>query len=161
MPSRFHKLADLLATIAGRLFMRRLRKGRQLTKRPVRCWFERLEAREVFNATYHGGALIPHVEAQAVFLGSQWTSNTTLQAESTAIDNFLGYAVQSPYMDMLTDAGYNVGQGTYSTGARINTTLTTVTTDATIRSLLQSAISLKLVQQPDPNRLYIVYMPSG
>src|SRR5262245_25657627 len=162
MSSRLHRLTHFLATVARRLFCRQPAKlRRQRTKRPIRCWIERLESREVFNATFHGGALIPHVEAQAVFLGSQWKSNTTLQTEAAAIDNMLAYTVQSPYMDMLTDDGYNVGQGTYTTGARIDVSLTATTTDTTIRSLLQQAITLKLVQQPDANRLYLVYTPSG
>src|SRR5436309_4439089 len=117
MARRLPKLTDLLVAIAGRLFIGRSRKRRSLAKRPVRCWVERLEAREVFNATFHGGALIPHVEAQAVFLGGQWTGSTTLETESDTIDKFLGYLVQSPYMDMLTDVdagNYNVGQGSYT-----------------------------------------------
>src|SRR3954449_8099603 len=98
MPRRLPRFIDLLASLAGRLFTRRPRKRRPLRKRPIRCWFERLEAREVFNVTYSGGALIPHVEAQAVFLGSQWQTNSTLAAESKTIDNYLSYAVQSPFM---------------------------------------------------------------
>src|SRR5438445_13334063 len=97
MRKRLHQLTDLLAALAGQLFSRRTRRGgqrgRPRAKRPIRCWFERLEAREVFNVTYHGGALIPHVEAQAVFLGSQWSSNTTLEAEADSINKFLGGAV--------------------------------------------------------------------
>ncbi len=161
MPRRLPRFIDLLASLAGRLFTRRPRKRRQLAKRPIRCWFERLEAREVFNVTYGGGALIPHVEAQAVFLGSQWTGSATLESEAAAIDNMLAYTVQSPYMDLLTDAGYNVGQGTAVTGARISVGITGTITDANIRSLLQQAINLKLVQPPTLNRLYLVYTPSG
>src|SRR6478752_180596 len=122
MPRRLHKLTDFLVA-ARRLFdARRVREAkrnapsRPLAKRPARCWFERLESREVFSATFHGGALIPHVEAQAVFLGSQWNSNATLEIEADSINKYLGGLVQSPYMDMLTDAGYNVGQGTYTPG---------------------------------------------
>src|SRR5438132_955651 len=100
MPSRLCKLADLLVALASRLFAPRPAKLRRpRAKRPVRCWFERLEAREVFNVTYSGGALIPHVEAQAVFLGSQWTASATLETEATAIDRMLDYTVQSPFMD--------------------------------------------------------------
>src|SRR5262245_44750538 len=162
MPRRLHRLTDFLAAVARRLFHRRpANLRRQRAQRPIRCWIERLEAREVFNATFHGGALIPHVEAQAVFLGTQWKTNTTLQTEAATIDNMLAYTVQSPYMDMLTDGGYNVGQGTATTGAKIDVALTTTTTDTAIRSLLQQAITLKLVQQPDANRLYFVYMPAG
>jgi hypothetical protein len=175
MPRRLHKLTDFLVAAARRLFdARRVREAkrnapaRPLAKRPARCWFERLESREVFSATFHGGALIPHVEAQAVFLGSQWNSNATLEIEADSINKYLGGLVQSPYMDMLTDAGYNVGQGTYTPGKVINTTITGTVTDATIRSLLQAAINFEidgkpagLVEQPDANRLYIVYTPSG
>ncbi len=177
MPSRLHRLTDFLVAAARRVFYacrgREAKRNAPLrlrthSKRPVRCWFERLEAREVFNATYHGGALIPHVEAQAVFLGSQWSSNTTLESEADSINKYLAGLVQSPYMDMLTDAGYNVGQGTYTPGKVINTTVTGTITDATIRSLLQAAINFEidgkpagLVEQPDANRLYIVYTPSG
>src|SRR5581483_3475723 len=132
MLSRLYDLSNFLSALAARFFVLPRGKRRRLAKRAIRCWFERLEAREVFNVTYNGGALIPHVEAQAVFLGSQWTSNSTLQTEAAAIDNMLAYTVQSPYMDRLPDAGYNVGQGTATTGARISVSLTATTTDATI-----------------------------
>src|SRR3954462_6646709 len=120
------RLTEFLVSLAPRLPFACHGRGRgpgARAKAPARCRFERLEAREVFNATYHGGAIIPHVEAQAVFLGSQWNSNTTLEAEAKSINTFLGSPtglVEGPFMDMLTDAGYGVGQGTYSTGTVIN-----------------------------------------
>src|SRR5262245_2209275 len=118
---RFQQLPELFVRLARRLLSfgkTQSTKHRHRAKPPARCWFERLEAREVFNATYHGGAIIPHIEAQAVFLGSQWSSNATLETEAVKINDFLSYAVQSPYMDMLTDAGYNVGQGSVSAFAK-------------------------------------------
>jgi hypothetical protein len=165
MRNRFHQFVALLANLADRVLSRRAniasQRKRPRAKRPVRCWLERLEAREVFNATYHGGALIPHVEAQPVFLGSTWTSNATLVTEAAAVDNFVSYLVQSPYMDLMTDAGYNVGQGTATTGARVAATLAATVTDAGIRTTLQQAINLSLVSQPTVNRLYLIYIPSG
>src|SRR5919112_1383431 len=40
------------------------------------------------------------------------------------LDQFLDYLVDSPYMDMLTEAGYGVGQGTATPGYRANVSLT-------------------------------------
>ena len=107
MQIRFPQLTELLAAVAARLMFRRARISAKRKhppgKRPARCWVEQLERREVFNATYHGGALLPHVEAQPVFLGSTWSSNATLVSEAGSIDNFMQYLVQSPYMDFGPD----------------------------------------------------------
>ena len=42
---------------------------------PARPGVEALEERQVPTVTYHGGNLLPHVEAQPLFLGSGWQSN--------------------------------------------------------------------------------------
>src|SRR5438445_11814883 len=76
---------------------------------------EQLETRELLTVTFHGGALLPHVEAQAVYLGSDW-NGSALQTEKMNLDQFVSTIVNSPYMDMLTNAGYNVGPGTASAG---------------------------------------------
>src|SRR5262249_41626714 len=123
--------------------------------------FEQLERREVFTMTYHSGFVINEVQAQPLFLGSAWDTSATLHNEAAALEVFLGYAVQSPYMDMLTDAGYGVGQGTALPAAVIDTKPAATTTYAQIRAVLQAAIDLKLVAQPTQNRLYVVYMPTG
>src|SRR5262245_23282243 len=121
--------------------------------------FEQLERREVFSASYHGGFLIQHVEAQPVFLGPTWTSNPTLAEQAAAIDRYVPYLVQSPYMDVMTDAGYNVGQGTAITGARINNvTLAATITDAAIRGTLQQLINRSQVAPPTRDRVYLIYI---
>lgn len=148
---------------AGTTKVRRKMRGRPLGFRPGAGCFEQLERREVFNATYHGGALLANVEVQAVYLGSNWVSQATLQNEATQLDQYLDYLVDSPYMDMLTDAGYGVGQGTASTGAKINVSLAgfNTITDADIQGVLVQAIDQSLIQQPTTNRLYVVYLESG
>jgi hypothetical protein len=145
----------------------------QITSRksPVasRLGFEDLESRDVPTVVYHGGALLTHVEAQAVYLGSEW-SNPTVSGQPTTrtIDNSLTSLVQtSPtdsasgaYLAALTRAGYNVGTGTASPGVIDNTSLTSgaTITDASIQARLSADISNGLVATPDANRLYVVYV---
>jgi hypothetical protein len=152
---------DFLRRLVSRRRPRVLVKGKRHGQRLGAGAFEQLERREVFTMTYHSGAVIREVEAQPVFLGSGWDTSSTLANEAIALDGFMHYAVQSPYMDMLTDAGYGVGQGTAVSKAVIDTTLPATVTDVQIRSLLQQAIDLKLVAQPTQNRLYVIYMPTG
>lgn len=125
---------------------------------------EVLESRQLLTVTYHGGALLTHVEAQAVYLGSDWNSNSTLKSQTGTLDNFVSTVVSGPYMDMLTNAGYNVGRGTASAGAIDNITLNKTTTgisDAQIQSDIQAMIKSGQLQAPDANRLYIVYVEPG
>jgi hypothetical protein len=129
--------------------------------------FEQLESRELLTVTYHGGALLTHVEAQNVYLGSDWAANSSLTSQAASLDSFTGYLVNSPYMDMLTNAGYGVGRGTSSPGATLNLSLnktTTGITDQQIQADIQAGINgingAKL-QAPDANRLYIVYVEPG
>src|SRR5436309_2163070 len=80
---------------------------------------ERLESREMMTVTYHGGALLTHVEAQAVYMGSDWSTNSSLVTQAANLDTYVGYLVNSTYMDMLTTAGYGVGRGTADAGATL------------------------------------------
>src|SRR5204863_7039351 len=82
--------------------------------------FERLESREMLTVTYHGGALLTHVEAHPVFMGSDWATNSSLTSTAASLNTYVGYLVNSNYMDMLTTAGYNVGRGTSTAGATLN-----------------------------------------
>jgi hypothetical protein len=128
---------------------------------------EFLESRALLTVTYHGGALLPAVEAQAVYLGGDWSTNSSLTSQTSQVDKFVSTIVNSPYMDMLTNAGYNVGRGTASAGVIDNVTLNKSTaasggvTDLQIQKDLQAMISAGQVQTPDANRLYIVYVEPG
>ncbi len=62
--------------------------------------------------TYHGGGVLPHVEVQALYLGSDWSTNSALHNQTGQTEGFLNNIVNSSYMDMLTNAGYGVGRGT-------------------------------------------------
>ncbi len=122
--------------------------------------FERMESRDVLSVTFHGGQLLSQVEAQPVFLGSDWNTNSTLNQTAASIDQFVSYLIQSPYMDMLTQAGYNVGRGTATPGKELNVNLNKSTgiTDGQIQADLQTAITSGTLSAPDANRLYVVYV---
>ena len=125
--------------------------------------YESLEARRLLTVTFHGGQLLSNVEAQAVFLGSDWATNSTLQSQTAAVDQFMAYLVQSPYMDMLTQAGYNVSRGSAAGGSDLNVSINKSTgiTDGQIQSDLAAAIRSSGVAAPDANRLYVVYVEPG
>ena len=124
---------------------------------------EQLESRQLLTVTYNGGALLTAVSAQAVYLGSDWQNTSTLQTQEGQLEQFVSTIVQSPYMDMLTNAGYNVGRGTSTPGAIDNLTLskTNGITDSQIRSDIQAMITAGQAQAPTANNLYIVYVEPG
>jgi hypothetical protein len=132
------------------------------TNRPCLLSCEQLEARLQPAVTYHGGVLLPHVEAQAVYLGSEWNS-TQGEAKIQALDGFLSYLVSSPYMDALTRAGYRVGRGVAVPGVVLpnNINKNYYLTDSQIQHDLQNAISAGTIQPPDANRAYVVYTEPG
>ncbi len=142
---------------------RRPRRRQDTPFTAVAAQVDELESRVLLTVTYNGGDIIPNVNAQAVYLGSQWASNSSLQTQETQIDQFLSTIVDSSYMNMLTNAGYGVGLGTASKGAVDNLTLNTTTgiTDAQIQSDLQALITSGAVQAPTSGQLYIVYVQPG
>jgi len=117
----------------------------------------------MLTVTYHGGALLKSVEAEAVYLGSDWQTQSSLTSQAAAIDQYLGYVVNSPYMDMLTSAGYNVGRGSATAGATLNLALNKGTgiTDAAIQSDIEAGIRSGQLAAPDTNRLYVVFVEPG
>jgi hypothetical protein len=142
---------------------RRLRRQRANPLSVVAAQVEQLEPRQLLTVTFHGGALLTAVSAQAVYLGSDWQSTSSLQAQKGQLDQFVSTIVQGSYMDMLTNAGYNVGRGTSTAGAIDNLTLNKSSgiTDSQIRADLQAMITAGQVQAPGANNLYVVYVEPG
>src|SRR3954464_11215920 len=87
---------------------------------PARLQVETLERRDVPTVSYFGGNVLPHVEAQALFLGNEWAPAT---AQTATLNNFLTDVTGGAYMDALTRAGYGVGRGTASAGVVDNVAL--------------------------------------
>jgi hypothetical protein len=124
---------------------------------------ECLEGRLVPTVTYHGGALLPHVEVQGMYLGSDWYNYSTYYNQTGQFENFNRYLPQSPYMDLLTQLGYGVGRGSTSAGTIDTLTLNKnyYLTDSNIRGEIQRFINGGYLQPPDANRLYVVYVEPG
>jgi hypothetical protein len=119
-----------------------------------------LEDRWVPTVTYHGGALMPNVEVQGLYVGDQWLNNSTLFNETGYLEGFLSNVVNSTYMDALTNAGYGVGRGS-STGGKISlASLAAGSTldDSTLRSWLFAYANNGTLAWPDANRLYVCFV---
>jgi hypothetical protein len=131
-----------------------------LSARPT---LEGLEERTVPTVTYHGGGVLPHVEVQALYYGSDWSSNSTLYQSTGRIEGYLKYLVNSPYMDMLTNAGYGVGRGTFSQGRIVNYNVNKAyyLDDSTIQYNLLGLIRNGTLQRNDANRLYVIFVEPG
>jgi hypothetical protein len=115
------------------------------------------------TVTYHGGPLLQHVEVQGVYLGSDWYYNSANYQMTGRLDAYLRYMVNSPYMDMLTNAGYAVYRGSASQG-RIplyNINKAYYLDDSTIQQDLLSLIRAGSLQRNDANRLYVVFVEPG
>jgi hypothetical protein len=132
-----------------------------------RSWFvptlEALEDRLVQTVTYHGGALLPHVEVQGLYLGSDWYYNSTYHNQTAQFEAFNRFLPQSSYTDLLSQLGYGVGRGSTSAGTIDLLALNKnyYLTDSSIRGEIQRFINASYLQQPDANRLYVVYVEPG
>ena len=65
--------------------------------RSARPELEGLESREVPTVTFHGGAVLPNVEVQGLYYGSDWSTSAAYSAQRSQLDGFLKYIVQSGY----------------------------------------------------------------
>lgn len=139
------------------------RRKNGVRRQPIADRPELLESRELLTVTYQGGALLTNVEAQAVYLGSDWSANSSLKAQAQSTDTYLSTLTGGPYMDMLTNAGYGVGRGSASAGAFDNVAInkSVALTDSQIQTDLETMISKGQLQAPDANRLYMVYVEPG
>jgi hypothetical protein len=133
------------------------RTGRH--RSPVRPKIEALEDRQVPTVSFLGGNVLPHVQAQALFLGSAFAS-APASAETPALNGFLRDVTSGPYMQALASAGYNVGPGSAVSGTIDPASLAVGSTisDAFIRARLQADVGSGLLQAPNANTLYIVYV---
>jgi len=149
----------------SRMLMRKTwpvsRSGRKQYRRPrtARLGVEALEDRQVPTVSFFGGNLLPHVQAQALFLGHEFSS-AAANTETATLDAFLKDITGGPYMQALARAGFNVGPGSAVAGAVDNTSLTVGSTisDAFIRSRLQADVNSGLLQAANANTLYVVYV---
>jgi hypothetical protein len=137
------------------------RSGRRQTRRPspARPRVEALEDRQVPTVSFFGGNLLPQVQAQALYLGIEFSS-APANTQPATLDAFLKDLTGGPYLQALARAGYNVGPGSAVAGAVDNTALAVGSTisDAFIRARLQADVNSGLLRAPNANTLYVVYV---
>jgi hypothetical protein len=134
-------------------------------------WLETLEDRVVPSLVNHGGAILPSIQAQALYLGSNWA---TSPIPASTFDGFLATTVDgttsapAPYLAMLKNAGFNgvTGAGSSLAGVTDNSTIAGTITDAQIEADLAADISNTSgntpgVEQPGANTLYFVFVQPG
>jgi len=128
-------------------------------RRSARPRFEALEDRQVPTVSFFGGNVLPHVQAQAVFLGHEFSS-APANAQTATLNTFLKDITSGAYMQALARAGFGVGPGSAVSGAVDNTSIAAGSTisDAFIRTRLQADVSSGLLQAPNANTLYVVYV---
>ncbi len=136
--------------------------ARQARRRPksFRPGVEALEERQVPTVNFYGGNVLPSVEAQALYLGNQWSSSAN-SALKTTLDSFAQDLTGSAYMTALTRAGYGVSTGTASAGyvdTTANVSANSVISDNFIQSTILKDIAAGNLKSVDANRLYIVYV---
>jgi hypothetical protein len=134
------------------------------SRRPSSAYprLEALEDRRVPTVSFFGGNLLPQVQAQAVYLGNEFSSSTASATRAT-LDGFLKDLTGGPYMQALASAGYNVRPGSAVAGAVDNSALTvgSTITDAFIRARLQADVAGGLLRTPNADTLYVVYVEPG
>ncbi len=131
-------------------------------RRQVRPSLEGLEGRQLLTVTYHGGAVLPNVEVQALYYGANWYTNSYYYGQTGYLEGFLNNVVNSSYMDMLNKDGYGVGRGSFTGGkialANAGEPYTNYdVSDSQLRSTLQAFIDNGTLAAPDSNRLYVIF----
>ena len=161
----------LLTTLAAGLKGSRRAKPSCPGARPsVRLQLEQLEKREVpttygFNpfppptVTYHGGAVIPHVQEVNVFYGQDW-SKTANVSDYQGLDQFMGTITKSSYLSMLGEYGVGLGSSLghdmhFNWGPAAYTTVT----EQTIQNMLLSEINSGSLATPNGSTVYSVFLP--
>jgi hypothetical protein len=119
---------------------------------------EPLEDRALPTVTFHGGPVLTHVEVEALFLGSSWSIDPTLNSQAQQLTAFLQNITNSTFMDTLTGAGYRVGRGSYLDASMDLIALPSVIDDTRIQQEITAAFTTGSLQAPDANRLYVVFV---
>ncbi len=171
--ARFRPLPEnALNTLLRKLLARPSSPKRRPEPRRALPQVEGLEERRVMTVTPHGGSVLPHVEAAPIFYGSRWHLSAQTEADAAYLTGFLQDVTNSPYMDMLANAGYGVGRGSAagatfaSDGWSEPDTLdaTQTLTDSNVQATLQWWINNDgkfAGLQPDGNRLYVIFVEPG
>ncbi len=153
------------------VFQNRSQKNQKRPAPPVRLQLEALERREVMTVTPHYGAVLPNVEIQALYYGSDWAGSIGNRLQVSYLEGFLNNLVHSTYMDALGKAGYGVGRGSVDPGVidPVNINKGNFLTNGQIFQDLRGAIwngsvafpSGVTLNKPNANTLYVVFVEAN
>src|SRR5260370_831624 len=122
-----------------------------------------IQAAPAPQLSYRGGPLIPAVEVCTVFWGPAWTT-AAQQSLVTALNEFFGFIVASPYVDQLSEydtPGSHIGRGRFVGTATVTApALGPTVTDTAIRQMLEQQLAGKTsFPAAGPNTVYFVFLP--
>jgi hypothetical protein len=151
-------MENAMKSFLRNLFSTKSSAKRSSTAPRGRLSLESLEDRQLLSVTWHGGVVMPNVEVQALYYGSDW--NGDYMNTAVAFEGYLNNLVHGPYLDMLTNAGYGVGRGSFDAGwiTFTNPDRSQWLTDSTLRDSLTANISAGNLRAPDANRLYVIFV---
>lgn len=136
---------------------RKCRHGKRL--RIVRPALAELETRVVpavvaQNFINHGGPVLGSPQVELVYLGSAWSSDSSLE---TQVNNFASSLVGSFFMDVLSQ--YGVGHGTVAGSVVLPVALGSTVSPQQIQNTLAQDVANGTLPQPGPNTLLFVLTP--
>ena len=114
------------------------------------------------NTNPDDGPVLTNAAVESVYYGQAWNA-PALTTQISSNNGFLSYIVASPYMDMLTN-DYGVDRGTFTPGPILSVAGSAGSTsvdDTQIRQSLQAGIVTGSLLAPQPDSLYVVYLPPG
>jgi hypothetical protein len=137
---------------------------RQPSSRLFRPNVEALDSRIVpASVTYHGGAILSHVDVRTVFYGQGWNTSDSWGITRYYLDKFQADITKSPYMAMLGE--YGVGRGSFGGYDNVTDSSTPAgsasVTESQIQNMLRSEIFTGRLPWETGNKLYFVYLAPG
>lgn len=115
------------------------------------------------KAPLFGPTVIASVQAQGVYLGSDWSSNATTR---TNLEAYLSSVVGSTFMSSLSP--YGIGTGASTTGKTLSVTLPKYTPanpifllDSQIQDYLRTNFTNNTLMAPTDSTLHVVYVEPG
>jgi hypothetical protein len=124
---------------------------------------EALDARLVPAITFHGGALLSHVDVHNIFYGQGWNTSDSWGITRYSLNQFQADITKSPYMAMLGEYGVGRGQfGGYDNLTDASSPAANATvTETQIQNMLTNEIFSGRMPWERGQQLYFVYLAPG
>jgi hypothetical protein len=111
----------------------------------------------VAEKKFHGGEIMTSVQQVSIFLGSAWGDREVRSRETALLD--LGTTHAAPMAELQTK---NVKLGRPGQGVEDFADLAkTRVNDLTIQRKLADMLAAKVIPQPSPNTVYVIYLAPG